>query len=315
MTYDFLNRFNVGDYIQSLVARQFLPRVDRYLCREALDEYAGPETKVILNGFFMRRPEHWPPAPRLRPLFLSFHLNAARAERMLTEKGITYLQSQGPIGCRDWSTLHLLQERGIASYFSNCLTLTLGRHYRHRSDDHVFFVDVLFRYPTWKAVCHSFNSLQKSLRRGDLFRLGRRQKALARLFGADLLHCAEEVTHVYPAQAFPTEDARFELADRLLKRYETARLVVTSRIHCALPCLAMGTPVIFVNGGFPSDQACRFGGLLQLLNTVDIHEDGTIQASCDLDQVRKDMSAPVRNEYREYVPPLVERCEQFVAAS
>ncbi|WP_264821067.1 polysaccharide pyruvyl transferase family protein [Acinetobacter schindleri] len=34
----------------------------------------------------------------------------------------------------------------------------------------------------------------------------------------------------------------------MLEKYSTAKLVITSRIHCALPCLAMGTPVIYING-------------------------------------------------------------------
>ena len=33
--------FNVGDYIQSLAANQFLPQVDEYLNREALADYGG----------------------------------------------------------------------------------------------------------------------------------------------------------------------------------------------------------------------------------------------------------------------------------
>jgi hypothetical protein len=35
-------------------------------------------------------------------------------------------------------------------------------------------------------------------------------------------------------------------AEALLKMYrETARLVITTRLHAALPCIAMGIPVIF----------------------------------------------------------------------
>lgn len=39
-------------------------------------------------------------------------------------------------------------------------------------------------------------------------------------------------------------DAQLNLARDLLQRYRCAELVITSRLHVALPCLAFGTPVI-----------------------------------------------------------------------
>ena len=37
--------------------------------------------------------------------------------------------------------------------------------------------------------------------------------------------------------------------ENLLERYKKAKVVFTSLIHCALPCIAMGTPVVFVDAG------------------------------------------------------------------
>jgi len=312
MTYDFQDRFNVGDYIQSLAALRFLPRVDRYICRENLHEYSGPEMKVILNGHFMRYPANWPPSPGINPLFISFHINPRRAEGLLAEKGRAYLRDHGPIGCRDLSTLQLLEGKGIPGYFSSCLTLTLGSRYRHRSDENIFFVDVLFKYPTWQGMFKSLNSLKKALQSRAIFRLGKRDKLIENLLGREIVQSAEAITHEYSADAYPTEDSRFDLANRTLKRYETARLVVTSRIHCALPCLAMGTPVVFVNGGFRQHQAQRFTGISELLNTVGISSDGRVETNCDMESVRRDMSAPVKSEHLRYVEDLIRRCEQFV---
>jgi hypothetical protein len=58
---------------------------------------------------------------------------------------------------------------------------------------------------------------------------------------------------------------RFARASVLLDRYKRARLVVTSRLHCALPCLAFGTPVIFIES---AADAYRFNGLRELLHVV-----------------------------------------------
>jgi hypothetical protein len=70
------------------------------------------------------------------------------------------------------------------------------------------------------------------------------------------------------------EEQKFEIAESYLRDYAQAKLVITSRIHCALPCLAMGVPVIFINGFDDPVDSCRFGGILELLNHVDIGPSG-----------------------------------------
>ncbi len=60
----------------------------------------------------------------------------------------------------------------------------------------------------------------------------------------------------------------------LAEDYTRAKLVITSRIHCALPCLAMGIPVIFVNGFNSEVDTCRFDGIINLFNRVDVDKNG-----------------------------------------
>ena len=61
---------------------------------------------------------------RLRPLFVSVHVDSARA---LTATAIGYLRQHAPIGCRDWSTVLLLQAAGVPTFFAGSVTTTLGR--------------------------------------------------------------------------------------------------------------------------------------------------------------------------------------------
>jgi hypothetical protein len=311
MTYNLKNGFNVGDYIQSMAARQFLPKVDRYIGREELHEYRGPITKVIMNGHFMRYPYNWPPSPDIVPLFVSFHMNPRRAEKMLSDRAIAYFKSHEPIGCRDLNTVRLLREKGIEASYSSCLTLTLGGTYRHRADEDIFLVDVLYAYPTWKTVFKSFNSLWKTVRNRDIRLLGKRKALIEKICGEKIVRSASQMTQVCQTEGFGTEDSRFELADRILKRYERAKLVITSRIHCALPCLAMGTPVVFVNGGFDKTFAGRFGGICDLFNTVEVDHDGNISSDFDLHAFRENLSLPTRSKHLEYIEPLRERCKAF----
>lgn len=282
LTYDIKAHFNVGDYIQSLAARQFLPRVDQYVNRERLDEYGGPGIKLIMNGWFMHQPEHWPPSPNVTPLFVSFHLTKRAAAMVLTERGVAYLKKYR-VGARDTFTLKVLQEKGIDSYFSNCLTLTLGRSYTHRPGTDVYFVDVLHK---WHFI-------------------GRRRRLLRKVFSDELIDSAIRIQHRHPAREYPTEESRFELADQYLRLYQNAKLVVTSRLHTALPCLAMGTPVIFVDGWVRTKERIRFEGVREMLNMVEFHGND-VHSNFDLDHLRNP------DHHRQYVGELEKRCREFV---
>ena len=144
--------YNIGDNVQSLAARQYLPQVDTFINRETMADFQGPETQLILNGWFTHNPEHWVPAKNIKPLFVSFHLNSSAADRMLSEKGVAYLKNHEPIGCRDRHTVRLLESKGIKAYFTGCLTLTLSG-YRNAAPtrEHDYIVDPLFNYPEWPS--------------------------------------------------------------------------------------------------------------------------------------------------------------------
>lgn len=44
-----------------------------------------------------------------------------------------------------------------------------------------------------------------------------------------------------------SSELRHQLASHVLEQYRTrAELVITSKIHCAMPCIAMGIPVVFL---------------------------------------------------------------------
>ena len=52
------------------------------------------------------------------------------------------------------------------------------------------------------------------------------------------------------------------MAQNLLDRIAQAKLVITSRLHTAMPCLAFDTPVIFLHNDL---NDVRFTGLLKFL--------------------------------------------------
>ena len=68
---------NIGDYIQTVAQEQFWDKVDRYVEIEELDSVDSDEKiNVIMNGWYMWKPQNFPPADCINPLFVSIHINA-----------------------------------------------------------------------------------------------------------------------------------------------------------------------------------------------------------------------------------------------
>lgn len=58
----------------------------------------------------------------------------------------------------------------------------------------------------------------------------------------------KEITHIVPEDYYKLPwDERMKNVEKLLKVYQGAKAVVSYRLHCALPCLALGTPTILLN--------------------------------------------------------------------
>ncbi len=263
--------FNVGDNIQSLAAKQFLPRIDTFLNREKLGEYKGDPVKLIMNGWFTHNIHNWVPSEDIDPVFVSFHMNNTAAPAMLSEKGIAYLKKHQPIGCRDQFTADTLKAKGIDAYFTGCLTLTLDSYKvadEERGED-IYIVDPLYSYPRPEKIFYNTKHTVKNILNGTAFQLGKKNKHLKKFISEDVLNSAEFINQEPPSNQLNNEQ-KFEMAEALLHKYAKAKLVITSRIHCALPCLALGTPVIFVNGFDSFVDSCRFDGILELFNRIDI---------------------------------------------
>jgi len=307
--------FNVGDYVQSLAARQFLPKVDELLNREELAEYNGDRLKLIMNGWFTHNAANWIPSRDIEPLFVSFHINNTAAPLMLSKRGVEYLKSCMPIGCRDQYTADLLSQNGISSFFTGCLTLTLDCYKVPDSEreDKIYIVDPLYGYVTPRKVTYDIRALIRSIYNGSIWKLGKRNRHLSKIFDKELLKSAIFINQELPSKRY-SESEKFELAEDLLNKYARAKLVVTSRIHCALPCLAMGTPVIFINGFESFVDSCRFDGILDLFNRIDIDtRSGNFKANFPLEG-KLNINTVVKNleKHHELSNNLKSSCKNFV---
>ena len=191
--------YNLGDHVQSLAARQYLPRVDALLNREHLANYSGPPIKLIMNGWFTHNAAKWVPSPSIIPHFVSFHVNSSAADRILSQQGVEYLRKHSPIGCRDHHTVSLLRTKGIEAYFTGCLTLTLSNYANvNPARRETILVDPFFNLPSLQRILVSPRGFLRSLAKGDILRLGRRRQLLQRAFTKDSLASMARITQELP---------------------------------------------------------------------------------------------------------------------
>lgn len=341
-TYEGYPNTNIGDYIQSLAAKQFFPEDSDVVFhhRDELSSYKGNEVKTIMNGWFTHKPENWPPSDKINPLFVAFHINSSAYQQLLSEESITYLKKIAPIGCRDEVTARLLREHGVDAYFSSCLTTTLGYKYKNTEDerDKIYIVDPVHYVPEasyrlrkyiflfyYLKYFKGINNYIRNLKSNNVYDLRICKKNLSRYISIirsyiilrQILSPVElkdivVLTQYHDADEYPTNEQRFARAEELIKMYSTAKLVITSRIHCALPCLGLETPVIFLrNLDDSEDSICRFEGLLNLMNVISFRKNKVIESPFILPISSKDVA--VKNDYRDYADKLINRVREFFA--
>lgn len=328
-------QFNIGDYIQALASSQFLPSFDGFIDREHLDTYSDEETKVIMNGWYMHHPENWPPSSSINPLFVAFHINKYTQGKMLSDKGINYLRKHEPIGCRDYYTVSLLKQNGIDAYFSGCMTLTLGEKYANmKKEDKCCFVDPLLciKWNKWKSLINLLQYIffyKKDIdvlsSRFDIGVIGIRKKIrlvsfykeYMKFFTRDTIINAEYICHVGDdyRNSLGSDENCLREAEKLVKKYASVKLVITSRIHCALPCLGIGTPVVYIDNYSHDDiSSCRMSGLKDLFNIIltwkdnkltsnkmvdkKISIDNTFENKTDWEKLSSELKSKVRNFIR-----------------
>lgn len=210
---------NIGDDIQSIAQQRFLSPPYDVINREHMHTFSK-KVRVIMSAWFLGLHRNWPPNKEITPIFISFHI---ANEYLASKKFADYYKKYEPIGCRDLNTMKLLQNIGVKAYFSGCLTLTLIRPNLPRTEK-IYVVDA-----------HLTEKVKYPFGANNLFKA---------LIPDDIKLKAEYIEHNTPPGLLKKNRQKY--ASSLLEKYATAKLVITSRLHCLLPCLAYGTPVIFL---------------------------------------------------------------------
>ena len=240
---------NMGDEVQSIAAQKLLDNKEvQLLDRENLDSFKSDDkVRLLCNGWFMHD-GGWPPSEDIDPYFISFHVAKfpSARQKLIRPELADYYKKFEPIGCRDHATKRLFESIGVEAYYSGCVTLTLPKYEGERNND-IVVADLFY---------------------DGLLDESYANKVVKKLIPKKYHDRVKMTTHTRENRDLPIEQ-KMEEAQELLDIYAKASMVVTSRIHCALPCLAMGTPVFFLDFGYARKKdKFRFEGIINLFHTV-----------------------------------------------
>lgn len=237
---------NYGDPIQSYAVKNLyremgikeediipVPRYD-------IANYDGEECVCVVNCASIYEEQTYdvhfmPPSSKIHAIPMSMHIH-----RPLPKDELEYYRTCGGVGCRDVSTMHRLQELGIQAYLTGCLTITLPRRnfIQEKNADKIYLIEVPDEVMDYMPECIKKEGI-------ELSNIARYQS------GGGVERMSVEETYEFHEAA----EKRIELLR------DTAKLVVTSRLHIASPCLAMGIPVILTMGHLGE----RFGYIDRLM--------------------------------------------------
>lgn len=240
---------NYGDYIQTIATKLAVESVIDsgfkfdFVDRDSLFYYVPKEDEFaisicLMQGWFSHTLNFFP-NKNICPIWIGVHFNRVVHKYIEQALAVDPLFFREEVGCRDLSTLDFLRNLGVRAYFSRCLTLTLPKRKTQGQQDKIYFVDIP-------------DEVMK------LFPLKIKENAEVR---------RQRWCHVGNEYWKKTYDHAQEILDDL----QQAHLVITSALHCAAPCVAMGIPVILISLD-PLENANRFSALNGILNSITVNE-------------------------------------------
>lgn len=267
------NTGNVGDDIQSLAARRFLPRVDYMINRDFMNDFTADTTeeiKLIMNGWYSHQPNNFPLRnTQITPLLTSIYIDDSVKEQFSSPENKAFFETYGPVGARSVDTQQYFEKQGIKSYLSGCLTLTLKADPSITKGNFILALDLP----------------------NEVFdKVARESKLPVIRMSADVIH------------GYMSPESRLRAAEYYLYLYQAAQFVITTRLHATLPSLALGTPVLNLEiEGFESG---RFSGLRELANHMTVSEFLTGNFDINHPPVNPTHYRPIRDQ-------LIETCRRF----
>lgn len=276
---------NIGDDIQTYAQERFLPRIDYLVDRENLELFIPnrkEKVKLIMNAWYVHDIFNFNISPYIEPLYISMFLKKVPYKGGITV-GTDYLNNNllesfkkcGPVGTRDNHTKKILDKLEIPNYFSGCMTLTLNKLPNVLKQDYIVTVGL-----TDKEISY----------------IKKNTKYEVKKFIQDV-----------PRGSFANEswEKRKKRVEDTLRLYQGARMVITTKLHCSLPCLALGTPVLLLyDTSFPENKD-RIGTFLPYLNYI--KREKLFSSEINFDNPKRNST-----KYLKLREELEKRCLDFI---
>lgn len=217
---------NMGDNIQSFaiakvlkeagIAEKDIIRIPFFGERIMVDEPCS----LVVQGHFGRQYDmEFMHNPYICPIFIGFALK----DSVLLQEEIEYFKKYEPILCRDEFTKNALVHYGVEAYISGCLSAIFPS--RNMEDggkrDKYYFVDVKEKF---------IDMLPDNIRENAVI--------------------TSQNIHINNMNDFSIMKEEEKTRERLEEYKRNAKMVITSKLHCMIPCAAMGIPTIAVGDNF-----------------------------------------------------------------
>lgn len=235
---------NLGDNVQFLALEYIYEKLGIkfdeiiHLSLGEIRSYTGEEIILPLNWnifdkYFIDEKFNYIFPKNVIPIFFGMSFSVYTDPRCFNKYNIDYLNKYGPVGCRDEYVYQQLTAHGINAYCNGCMTVTFPK--RKMTGNTVILDDVPFEL---------LQHIPKKI-----------------LADAE---CLTQQVYIHAINQHCARDLAVQHYDHLLK---SAKMVVTSRLHVAIPCMAHGIPVIFARKAIDT----RFSFLDKLLPLYDLN--------------------------------------------
>jgi hypothetical protein len=223
------NTDNIGDDMQAMSMMLHLNSVGTLLDREQLASYSGKKVGIATTAAFGGAPGT-APSSDLDPFFWGMCVGSNAFSN--NKEWLKIFKDNQPIGCRDTASVDRLTKLGISGYWSGCITLHLGK---------------------------KLEPVPLSERKGIIFVDVKKDEAL-KFIPVHIRNESLRLSSFVSSTIRGDQLERFAWLARLVDRIRHARMVVTRRLHVALPCVGLGTPVLAVPVPRISLPRFRFSG-------------------------------------------------------
>lgn len=235
---------NMGDWFQTIAMENLYKEWGVqdyiYISRNDAKTYDGEYVILPFNGYntFINKISYktntFPLSPKIVPVFFSMHLHDTKIPDEIKSQFYQF----SPIGCRDEETMINLRNHGIMSYLSGCVTVLFPKRSQSIHQKKVILVDAPKELETYIPEALKNNIEYQT----QLYKISR--------------------TSGNPYMTREESIASYQRAKELLAYYrDNAALIITSRLHTAASCMAMGIPVILAKKDFDG----RYGWIEKFL--------------------------------------------------